>query len=199
MNAYTLRPPRRGARTPLKLVTRQRRGLSLFGILMGLGIAAAATVGVVTLYNTTTEVQARNDTQALITSLVVAVQRIHQGASTYGGSSGTPAALETVLNVRGAIPASAKTGSGNNVRIRHAFGGRLRVQGVGDRFRITLNNLQQENCTQVLDPYVGQARSAGGLWSVSTASDSDDLPLTVAEVATICADADDNDLVLEFE
>ncbi len=189
--------------TPRAALGRFRRrrsaGLTLFGVLMALGLAAAAVVGAVTLYNTTTEVQARNEAQALITTLVVATQNIHQGASSYSGSNGSPADLVQLLNARGAIPASAKAGSGNNVRIRHPFGARLLVQGVGDRFQVTLNNLQQANCTQILDPYIGQARASGGLWQVKTGSSSSDLPLTPATVSGICADANDNDLVLVFE
>lgn len=178
---------------------RRRRGLSLFQALMVLGLAAGAVVGAVTLYNTTTEVQARNDTQALITQLVVATQRIHQGASSYGGTSSTAANLAQTLDVRGSIPASAKTGSGAAVGIRHAFGGALVVEGVGDRFRITLNDLQQANCTQLLDPYIGQARASGGLFSVSNGTTTNNLPMDVAGVATLCADANDNDIELTFE
>ena len=187
-SAFTLRTAFRKARC------RRARGLSLFGVLMALGLAAIAVVGTIGLYNMTTEVQARNESQALITSLVVATQRIHQGASGYG-----TARLEPVLDARGAIPANAKTASTGNNRIRHAFGGRVVMTGAGQRFTIELQDLQQENCTQLLDPYVGQARSAGGLYEVTDGTTTSSLPMSVADVATICADPNDNDIELTFE
>lgn len=173
--------------------SRVRRGLSLFQALMVLGLAAGAVVGAVTLYNTTTEVQARNDTQALITTLVVAVQRIHQGAAGYGTGR-----LEPTLDARGSIPSNAKTASTGNDRIGHAFGGLVEVNGANQRFTITLHDLQRENCTQILDPYIGQTRSAGGLWRVNVRGRVSNLPLTPAAVTNICRAAS-NDLVLTFE
>ena len=164
---------------------RSRRGLTLFGVLMALGLAAAAVVGTVVLYNTATEVQNRNDTQALITALVIATHRIHQGTSTYGNSTN----LVPLLDDRGAIPGSARTATGT---IRHAFGGTVTVVSTtaGERFEVTLNALQEANCSQVLDPYIGQTRQSGSLYAVeaSLSTEDDDLadPLTASDVSRIC-------------
>ena len=195
MNAFAI------TRTAIrKTRARIRRGLTLFGVLMALGIAAAAVVGTVVLYNSATEVQNRNDTQALITALVIATHRIHQGASSYGNATN----LVPLLDDRGAIPGSARTTTGT---IRHAFGGVVTVvaTATGERFVVALAALQEANCAQVLDPYIGQTRQSGSLYAVegseSTEDDELDDPLTASDVSTICeADAGDvTTLSLTFE
>ena len=69
----------------------RRKGLTLFGVLMGLTLFAAAVIGAVTLYNTAQETQDRNDAHALLTRLQVAVQQIYLGESSYPTGSLTPA------------------------------------------------------------------------------------------------------------
>ncbi len=62
-----------------RLIARRRRGISLFQVLMGLALFAATLIGAVQLYNSATETQRRNDAQALLTTLTVAVSQIWQG------------------------------------------------------------------------------------------------------------------------
>ena len=197
MNAYTLCPPRPGA---LKAKSRRRRGLSLFGVLMALGIAAAAVVGVVAIYNTTTETQNRNDAQALLTSLTIAVQQIHQGAADYG-PVGTD--IVPMLALRNAIPGSARTAADTIV---HPFGGAVTVTGSGSstatgRFIITFEGLQAATCALLLDPYAGQTRAGGVLWGVKVGSrTAHALPLTPADILTECGSITTTaDVELEFE
>ena len=162
---------------------RRWRGLTLFGVLMGLTLFAAAVVGAVGLYNTARETQARNDSQQLLTQLVVAVHQIYQGESQYEAGS-----LIDELDVRGAIPGKARTETGGTVGIENPFGGTVTVTGAGDRFQVAFTDLQTANCAALLDPYVGQTRGTGGLWQIDIGSNTGDGSLEENDVSADCAD-----------
>ena len=173
-----------------KAKSRQRRGLTLFGVLMALGIAAAGVIGAVVLYNTATETQNRNAAQSLLTTLVVGVQQIHQGASTYGP---TATNIVPMLALRNAIPSNARVGTGSSATIQHPFGGAVTVTGDGGsapgtgRFVVTFADLEEGHCALLLDPFIGQARAGGGLWAVKIGSRTAvNPPLTAANVQTEC-------------
>ena len=188
-----------------RLQRRHRRGLTLFGALMALTLFAGAVIGAVTLYNTAQENQDRNDAQALLTALTVAVKQIHQGAPTYGTGS-----LVTLLDQRGAIPAAARqestttTGTGDTavtsttVTIGHPFGSDVTVTGAGTKFAITFNGLEKENCAMMLDPYAGQRPGGGGLQGVKVGGQDVQLPMTPASIGTAC-NADSNNVEFQFE
>ena len=182
---------------------RRWRGLNLFGVLMALSLVAAAVIGTVTIYNSARETQARNDSQQLLTRLVVSVHQIYQGESQYPAES-----LIDELDVRGAIPGSARTiagggqdGAGNaiptTVGIENPFGGTVLVAGAGDRFTIQFTDLQTANCAALLDPYVGQTRGSGGLWQIDIGGATGDGSLSENDVSTNCAD--DIDATFHFE
>ena len=185
------------------LQRRRRSGLTLFGALMALTLFAGAVIGAVTLYNTAQENQDRNDAQALLTTLTVAVKQIHQGAPTYGTGS-----LVTLLDQRGAIPAGARqestttTGTGNTavtsttVSIGHPFGNSVTVVGAGTGFEIAFNGLEPENCAMMLDPYAGQRPGGGGLQGVEVGGTAVTLPMTPASIGTACTGASNN---VEFQ
>ena len=184
---------------------RRYRGLTLFGVLMGLTLFAAAVIGAVSLYNTAQETQDRNDAQALLTRLQVAVQQIYLGESAYPTGSLVPA-----LDVRGAIPASARMTSGGGtdsngvaipvvVGVRHPFGAAVQVTGAGARFNILFEDLQNAACASLLDPYVGQGGGTSGLWQVSINGTALASPLTSAAVTAGCANGANNDITFTFE
>ena len=183
---------------------RRWRGLTLFGVLMGLTLFAAAVVGAVTLYNSARETQARNDAQQLLTQLVVSVHQIYQGESQYPDGD----SLVDELEVRGAIPGKARTTSGGGVDadgnaiptavgIENPFGGDVTVEGDGDRFTITFTDLQRANCATLLDPYVGLTRGTGGLWQIDIGSNTGDGALSANDVTDDCDD--DIDVTFHFE
>ena len=182
---------------------RRRLGLTLFGVLMGLVLFAAALVGTVTLYTTAQETQARNQSQALLTRLVVAVQQIYLGEAGYPNSSLIPA-----LDARGAIPGNARVVTAaadpddpDEVSIRHPFGGDVTVTGGvanGARFDIVFEDLENATCANLLDPYVGQARGASGLWEVQVEGTALVSPLTAAAVTENCGNGT-NDVTFRFE
>lgn len=186
-----------------RLRRRRRSGLTLFGALMALTLFAGAVIGAVTLYNTAQENQDRNDAQALLTSLTVAVKQIHQGAPTYGSGS-----LVALLDDRGAIPAGARqsttttTGTGDaavtatTVSIGHPFGSDVTVTGAGTGFEITFNGLEPENCAMMLDPYAGQRPGGGGLQGVEVGGSPVDLPMNPTSISSACTAASNN---VEFQ
>ena len=190
--------------TVLRRAYRRRwRGLNLFGVLMALSLVAAAVIGTVTIYNSARETQARNAAQQLLTQLVVAVHQIYQGESQYPAEN-----LIDELDVRGAIPGSARTTAGGGtdsggnaipttVGIENPFGGTVLVDGAGDRFTIQFTDLQSANCAALLDPYVGQTRGTGGLWQIDIGSTTGDGSLTENDVSTNCAD--NIDVTFHFE
>lgn len=186
-----------------RLQRRHRKGLTLFGALMALTLFAGAVIGAVTLYNTAQENQDRNDAQALLTTLTVAVKQIHQGAPTYGTGS-----LVGLLEQRGAIPAGARqttdtttttggvTTTTTTVSIGHPFGSNVTVVGAGTGFEITFNGLERENCAMMLDPYAGQRPGGGGLQGVEVGGTDIPLPMTPASIGTACTAASNN---VEFQ
>ena len=176
-----------------RVVTRRRRGISLFQVLMGLALFAATLIGAVTLYNTATETQRVNEAQTLLTTLTVAVNRIYQGTSTY------PTGMVRDLEARGAIPSSALV-AGNPPTIRHPFGAAVTVtrRGGGVQYAITFEDLDDENCTQMIDPYIGQASGSGGLEEVEVGGT--DVTLSSGGVRTACSNgAAANDVAFVFE
>lgn len=178
---------------------RRGRGLSLFGVLMALGIASGVVVATVAIYNTTAETQNRNEAQSLLTTLVVAVQQIHQGASDYGTTSTD---IVPLLATRNAIPGSARTATNTIV---HPFGGPVTVTGSGStangRFIVTFEDLEPATCALLLDPFIGQRRAGGSLWQIKVGSRTAvDPPLTAAGINTECsAITGTADVELEFE
>ena len=183
-----------------RIRTRTHRGLSLFGVLMALAIASGIVVTVVAIYNTTTETRNRNEAQSLLTTLVVAVQQIHQGASDYGTSSTD---LVPRLATRNAIPGTARSGN----TIVHPFGDAVTITGSGTtangRFIVTFEGLEAASCGMLLDPYAGQTRAGGSLWQIKVGSRTAvDLAsaLTPATIQTECSSITGTaDVELEFE
>ncbi len=194
MNASRLSHP--AAR---KARSRRSRGISLFGVLMALGIASAAVVSVVAIYNTTSETQNRNEAQALLTTLTVAVQQIHQGSSNYGTVSTN---IVPLLATRNAIPSSARTTTNTIV---HPFGGPVTITGSGTtangRFIITFEDLETATCALLLDPFIGQTRAGGSLWQIKVgARTAVAPPLTATSINTECNTITATaDVELEFE
>ena len=195
---------RHPAHLRLLLRRRARRGVSLFGVLMGLALFAASLIGVVNLYNTSQETQARNEAQQLLALLQVQTQQIFQGASNYGADGDD---LVPTLDRRGAIPGSARiTGdfdddnaTPDTTQIQHPFGDAVTVVSrAADGFDITFAAMTADNCAALLDPYVGLARGTSGIEEFEIGGTDLDPPLTVADVSDNCDD-DANDVRFRFE
>ncbi len=178
---------------------RYRRGFSLFGVLLGLTLAAVAIVGAVSLYNSARESANRSEALALLNTLRANVETVYAGAPTYGNDTD----LVAILDRRGGIPDGARTEEGGVVRIRHPFGGLVTVLGgpggITNRFRITFADVDDEVCAAMGDAYAGRTRARAGIVSLTVNGTVLNAPVTVARITADCDDGDGaNDIGFTF-
>ena len=196
--AHRLR--KRGAEAPGRLGQRRwRRGFSLFGVLLGLTLAAVAIVGAVSLYNAARESANRSEALTLLNQLRANVESVYAGAPSYGNN----ADLIATVDRRGGIPDSARVMNGTTVQIRHPFGGLVTVTGgpggATNRFRIAFNDVDDEVCAAMGDAYAGRTRARAGIVSITVNGTVLMSPVTVAQVTANCDDgAGANDIGFTF-
>ena len=191
---------RRGAGSLRRLgQKRWRRGFSLFGVLLGLTLAAVAIVGAVGLYNAARESANRSEALSLLNQLRANVESVYAGAPSYGND----ADLIATIDRRGGIPDSARVVSGSTVQIRHPFGGLVTVTGgpggATNQFRIVFNDVDDEVCAAMGDAYAGRTRARAGIVSMVVNATTLASPVTVAQVTANCDDgAGANDIGFTF-
>ena len=125
---------------------RYRRGFSLFGVLLGLTLAAVAIVGAVSLYNAARESANRSQALTLLNQLRANVESVFAGAASYGNDTD----LIATVDRRGGIPDSARVVANKKVQIRHPFGGVVTITGgpggAANQFRIVFKDVDDEVC-----------------------------------------------------
>ena len=171
----------------------RRRGLTLFGSLMGLGLAAVATIGAVGLYQSATDAMKRTETLGLITQLSTAVRTIYASSGTYGTADLVP-----VLYDRAAIPDAALSGTADAPTITHPYGYFVEIEGAdqGRNFTIELQRLDPSICFAIGDAYLGLARGRSGLAYISfNGTPVNASLLTAAVVRAQCRGADNTKTV----
>ena len=178
---------------------RYRRGFSLFGVLLGLTLAAVAIVGAVGLYNAARESANRSEALTLLNRLRANVESVYAGAPSYGNNTD----LIATIDRRGGIPDSARMVSGSTVQIRHPFGGLVSVTGgpggAANQFRIVFNDVDDEVCAALGDAYAGRTRARAGIVSITVNGTALASPVTVAQVTASCDDgAGANDIGFTF-
>ena len=178
---------------------RYRRGFSLFGVLLGLTLAAVAIVGAVGLYNAARESANRSQALALLNRLRANVESIYAGAPSYGNGTN----LIATVDRRGGIADSARVVSGNTVQIRHPFGGLVAITGgpggATNQFRIVFRDVDDEVCAALGDAYAGRSRARAGIVSITVNGTVLASPVTVAQVTANCDDgAGDNNIGFTF-
>ena len=178
---------------------RWRSGFSLFGVLLGLGLAAVVIVGAVGTYNAARESANRSAALTLLSQLRANVEAAFAGAPSYGDR----ADLVPAIDRRGGIPGEARVESGGSVSIRHPFGGTVAVvggpSGVTNRFRITFKDVDDAICAALGDAYAGRSRARAGLVQMTINGTGLASPVTNAQVTTNCDDGDaDNDIGFVF-
>ena len=170
---------------------RFRRGFSLFGVLLGLGLASVVVVGAVGTYNAAREAANRSETLVLLNRIRANIEAAFAGAPSYGNNADLVAALDR----RGGIPDSARTiGTGNKAEIRHPFGGLVTVTGgpggITNRFRIQFADVDNEICAALGDAYAGRSRARAGVISITINGAALTSPVTAAQITTACDDGD---------
>ena len=167
---------------------RFRRGFSLFGVLLGLGLAAVVIVGAVGTYNAAREAANRSEALVLLNRIRANIEVAFAGAPSYGNNADLVAALDR----RGGIPDSARTiGAGNRAQIRHPFGGLVTViggpGGITNRFRIRFADVDNEICAALGDAYAG---ARAGVISITINGAALTSPVTAAQITAACDDGD---------
>ena len=174
---------------------RFRRGFSLFGVLLGLGLAAVVIVGAVGTYNAAREVANRSEALVLLNRIRANIEAAFAGAPSYGNKADLVAALDR----RGGIPDSARTiGKGKKVEIRHPFGGLVTVTGgpggISNRFSIQFADVDNEICAARIaalgDAYAGRSRARAGVISITINAAALTSPVTAAQITAACDDGD---------
>ena len=178
---------------------RWRRGFSLFGVLLGLTLAAVAIVGAVSLYNAARESANRSEALTLLNRLRANVESVFAGAPSYGNDTN----LIATIDRRGGIPDSARVVNRSRVQIRHPFGGLVTVTGgpggATNQFRIAFNDVDDEVCAAMGDAYAGRSRARAGIVSITVNGTTLTSPVTVAQVTANCDDgAGANDIGFTF-
>ena len=200
-------PPRRSGparqwvrKTVRRLAARRwRRGFSLFGVLLGLGLAAVVIVGAVGTYNAARESANRSAALTLLSQLRANVEAAFAGAPSYGND----ADLVPAIDRRGGIPGGARVAVGSNATIRHPFGGAVTVTGgpggVTNRFRITFEEVDDAICAALGDAFAGRSRARAGLVEMTINGTALTSPVTNAQVTANCDDGDAaNDIGFTF-
>ena len=170
---------------------RFRRGFSLFGVLLGLGLAAVVIVGAVGTYNAAREAANRSEALVLLNRVRANIETAFAGAPSYGNNADLVAALDR----RGGIPDSARTiGKGKKAEIRHPFGGLVTVTGgpggISNRFRIQFADVDNEICASLGDAYAGRSRARAGVISITINGAALTSPVTAAQITAACDDGD---------
>ena len=178
---------------------RWRRGFSLFGVLLGLGLAAVVIVGAVGTYNAARESANRSAALTLLSQLRANVEAAFAGAPSYGNKTDLVAAIDR----RGGIPGGARVAAGGKAQIRHPFGGAVSViggpGGVTNRFRITFEDVDDAICAALGDAYAGRSRARAGLVEMTINGTALASPVTNAQVTANCDDGDaGNDIGFTF-
>ncbi len=184
----------------LRLRTRRwRRGFSLFGVLLGLGLAAVVIVGAVGTYNAARESANRTAALTLLSQLRANVEAAWAGAPSYGDKADLVAAIDR----RGGIPGGARVLVKNKAAIRHPFGGAVTVTGgpggITNRFRITFEDVDDAICAALGDAFAGRSRARAGLVEMVVNGTTLASPVTNAQVTSNCDDGDGaNDIGFTF-
>ena len=178
---------------------RFRRGFSLFGVLLGLGLASVVIVGAVSTYNAAREAANRSEALVLLNRIRANVEAAFAGAPSYGNNADLVAALDR----RGGIPDSARTIAGDNIEIRHPFGGLVTViggpGGITNRFQILFADVDNEICAALGDAYAGRSRARAGVISIAINGATLASPVTAAQITAACDDGDGaNDIGFVF-
>ena len=191
----------RGVRRALRRLgaRRWRRGFSLFGVLLGLGLAAVVIVGAVGTYNAAREAANRSAALTLLSQLRANVEAAFAGAPSYGNNVD----LVPAIDRRGGIPGGARVAVGTGVEIRHPFGGEVTVTGgpggITNRFRITFEEVDDAICAALGDAFAGRSRARAGLVQMTINGTGLASPVTNAQVTTNCDDGDAaNDIGFTF-
>ena len=173
---------------------RRRRGVSLVDFLLYLTLAAVVMAGAVLAYNNVDNRQKRLQTAQLVNEIYAGVSDLHRGGASYGTGS-----LIQTLDDAKLVPSRGRrettTGTGNNavtnVGINTPFGDVVTVTGAGNTFVITVEDMSEANCIDLVSNYADQDSEESSLAEISIGGSDLTMPATVAQISAACDDDDD--------
>ncbi len=177
-------------RRPVLRRHRWKRGMSLFGVLLGLTLGAVVMVGAVGVYNSARESANRSTSLELLNALRSATETVFAGVASYGDDTD----LVPLLDRRGGIPDYARNLEADDVVIRHPFGGEVTITGGPDgntnEFLISFADVDDEVCAAMGDAYAGRTRARAGIVSITVNDTEIIAPFTLEQISGNCDDGD---------
>ena len=175
---------------------RRRRGVSLTDFLLYLTLAAVVLAGAVLAYNNIDNRQKRLQTAQLVNEIFAGVSDLHRGGASYGTGDLIPtldAAKMVPSRGRRETP-GANPGDPSTVGINSPFGDTVAVTGDGNTFVITVEEMSEANCIDLVSNYADQDSEESSLAGISIGGTDLVMPATVAAISAACDDNDDVDL-----
>ena len=202
-------PSARPSRFLRRLRRRGTRGVSIFGVMLGLVVVAVGVASLITLYGAAREGAQHSQLNQLIATLRANIERQHAGRSNYAGL--TVQSLDLVGGIPDAARSNATLAPGAaGIAINHPMGGTIVVNAFGPtatatRYLIEVRDVEQETCAAVLQPWVGQRTGRSGVVGIDAAatntatfttatvpaSATGNVPLAAGDITTLCTTTND--------
>ena len=164
----------------------RRRGASLVDFLLYLTLVAVVVAGAVLAYNNVDNRQKRLQTAQLVNEIFAGVSDLHRGGATYGTANLIP-----TLEAAKMVPSRGRRVNNNTVTINTPFDDNVTVVGAGNTFVITVVDMSEANCIDLVSNYADQDPEESSLAEIEIDSTELPMPATVAAIATACDDGDD--------
>lgn len=172
----------------------RRRGVSLVDFLLYLTLAAVVMAGAVLAYNNVDNRQKRLQTAQLVNEIYAGVSDLHRGGASYGTGNLIPT-LDDAKMVPSKGRRETTTGTGRNVvttvGINTPFGDAVAVTGAGNTFIITIEEMSEANCIDLVSNYADQDSDESSLAAISIGGTDLTMPATVAQISAACDEDDD--------
>jgi hypothetical protein len=179
---------------------RKRRGVTFIELIGVLVVAIIIIAGALALYSEANTSSRTNQLLVAIGALTGSVRALHANTANYGGELRNNAVrsnsdLEEVLVNANAIPPGLLiTNDGGNVKISHAFGGEVNVQGYGQLFGVSASGLDQDICIRVSTESTAKASSGLRGVYVGDSTANNNISRQVKDAATlVVATSEDDD------
>ncbi|MDE2789202.1 MAG: type 4 pilus major pilin [Paracoccaceae bacterium] len=185
---------RPGIRVRVRTRFRRRRGVSLVDFLLYLTLAAVVLAGAVLAYNNVDNRQKRLQTTQLVNEVYAAVTDLHRNGASYGTSS-----LIDTLEAAKMIPSKGRRSAtddkgGTTISIVTPFGEGVTVAGDGNTFTITIGEMSEANCIDLVSNYADQDSDESSLSTIAVGSSDLTMPASLSDITAACDDDEDVEL-----
>ena len=192
----TSNPLTRFAATPAMRSVQRRRGASLVDFLLYLTLAAVVMAGAVLAYNNVDNRQKRLQTAQLVNEVFAAVSDLHRNGASYG-SGGLIETLEDAKMIPSKGRRSATDNDNNTtITIVTPFGDNVAVDGDGNTFDITIEDMSEANCIDLVSNYADQDSEESSLAEITIGVSALTMPASISDISAACDD--DDDVALTF-